>query len=179
MSEFFRFDDGLHKYEVRLRKEMDNYVIVIRKDGEDPENEVQVTAKMLGSGQFQFALKNIIYKCSVAKDGNVRFIHLDGEDYELTRIFGVEEDFEETIDEGNLTSPMPGRIVKILVKKGDHVHKGQDLIVIEAMKMENRITAPHDGIVKDIFYVKGDQIEANVALLELERGESETSNDIY
>ncbi|MFW9778123.1 MAG: biotin/lipoyl-containing protein [Candidatus Heimdallarchaeota archaeon] len=179
MSEFFRFDDGLHKYEVRLRKEVDNYVIVIRKDGEDTENEVQVTAKMLGSGQFQFALENIIYKCSVAKDGNVRFIHLDGEDYELTRILGVEEEFEESTEEGSLTSPMPGRIVKILVNKGDSVHKGQDLIVIEAMKMENRITAPHHGLVKEIFYSEGDQIEANVALLELELREGETSRDMF
>jgi 3-methylcrotonyl-CoA carboxylase alpha subunit len=177
MSEFFRFDDGLHKYEVRLRKEEDNFVIVIQKDGEDEEREVQVTAKMLGSGQFQFALENIIYKCSVAKDGNVRFIHLDGEDYELTRVVGVDREFEETTEEGSLTSPMPGRIVKIFVKNGDFVDKGQDLLVIEAMKMENRIAAPHNGVVKEIFFVEGDQIEANVALLELEIGEEETPVD--
>lgn len=171
MSEFFRFDDGLHKYEVRLRKNGDNYLIAIMKEGDVEEREVKVTAKVLGSGQFQFALENIIYKCSVAKDGSVRFIHLDGEDYELTRIIGTDQEFEEAIEEGSLTSPMPGRIVKILVEIGDFVDKGQDLIVIEAMKMENRILAPYTGIVKEIFFVEGDQIEANVALVELEIGE--------
>ena len=177
MSEFFRFDDGLHKYEVRLRKEDENYFIVINKEGDAEEREVEVTAKVLGSGQFQFALENIIYKCSVAKDGSVRFIHLDGEDYELTRIVGTDQEFEEPIDEGSLTSPMPGRIVKVLVEIGDSISKGQDLIVIEAMKMENRISAPYAGIVKEIFFVEGDQIEANAALLELEIVEDEVLSE--
>ncbi len=172
MSEIFNFDDGSNRFEVRLRRDEQNGYFVIIKDHEDNEREITVTAKVLGSGQFQFTLDNVIYKCSVAKDGDLRFIHLDGADYEIRRVTELEEeDFEETEDEGSLSSPMPGRIVKILVKEGDEVKKGEDLLVVEAMKMENKIVSPFEGSITEIFYSEGDQIEANVPLMEIQPSE--------
>ncbi len=173
MSEIFTFDDGTQRFEVRLRRDENNSYIIVIKNEENEEKEIQVSAKALGVGQFQFTLDNIIYKCSVAKDGSNRFIHLDGEDYELKRVSEIEEEFEETEEEGSLVSLMPGRIVKVLVKPGDRVKKGQDLIVIEAMKMENKIVAPFDGTVTKVFFPEGDQIEANVPLMEIEEEKSE------
>ncbi|MFX1506134.1 MAG: biotin/lipoyl-containing protein [Promethearchaeota archaeon] len=170
MSEVFNFDDGKQRFEVRLRRNDDNsYVIVINREDEE-EKELQVSAKILGAGQFQFSLENIIYKCSVSKDGNIRFIHLDGEDYEIKRVSeAAEEEFGEAEEDlGSLSSPMPGRIVKLLVKPGDRVKKGQDLIIVEAMKMENKIASPIDGVVKKVFFPEGDQIEANVPLIEID-----------
>jgi 3-methylcrotonyl-CoA carboxylase alpha subunit len=172
MSEIFNFDDGNKRFEVRLRRDENNEYYVILKDENDEEKELTVTAKVLGSGQFQFTLDNIIYKCSVAKDGDLRFIHLDGQDYELKRVSDVEEEFEETEEEGSLSSPMPGRIVKLLVKQGEEIKKGQDLLVVEAMKMENKITSPFDGIITEIYYDIGDQIEANVPLMEIKPSET-------
>ncbi|UCE14422.1 MAG: biotin/lipoyl-binding protein [Candidatus Heimdallarchaeota archaeon] len=170
MSEVFNFNDGTKRYEVRLRRNEDNsYIVVINRGDEEEEKELQVSAKVLGAGQFQFTLDNIIYKCSVAKDGDVRFIHLDGEDYEIKRISEAVEEFGEAEEDlGSLSSPMPGRIVKLLVKPGDRVKKGQDLVVVEAMKMENKIAAPFDGTVIEVFFPEGDQIEANVPLIEIE-----------
>jgi acetyl/propionyl-CoA carboxylase alpha subunit len=49
-----------------------------------------------------------------------------------------------------LKAPMPGLINKILIKKGDAVKKGDTLMVLEAMKMENNLKAPHDAVIKDI-----------------------------
>ncbi len=170
MSEVFNFDDGTQRFEVRLRRnENDSYVIIINRGEKEEEKEVQVSAKVLGVGQFQFTLDNIIYKCSVAKDGDVRFIHLDGEDYEIKRVSEAVDEFGEAEEDlGSLSSPMPGRIVKLLVKPGDRVKKGQELIVVEAMKMENKIAAPFDGTVIKVFFPEGDQIEANVPLIEIE-----------
>ncbi|MFX1284902.1 MAG: biotin/lipoyl-containing protein [Promethearchaeota archaeon] len=170
MSEIFNFDDGKHRFEVRLRRNENNsYVIVINRGEEEEEKELQVSAKVLGAGQFQFSLDNVIYKCSVSKDADVRFIHLDGEDYEITRVSEKMDEFGEAEEDlGSLSSPMPGRIVKLLVKLGDQVKKGQDLIIVEAMKMENKIAAPFDGTVIRIFFPEGDQIEANVPLIEIE-----------
>ena len=68
---------------------------------------------------------------------------------------------------------MPGRIVKLLVKPGAKIKKGQDLLVVEAMKMENKVISPFDGTVKEIFFSEGDQIEANVPLMEIEQIESQ------
>ncbi len=173
MSGTYTFDDGKQRFEVRLRRdENDNYFIVI-KNQENDEQEIQVSARVLGTGQFQFTLDNIIYKCSVAKDGDLRFIHLDGADYELRRVPEFEEEFEETEDEGSLSSPMPGRIVKLLVKPGESIEKGQDLLVVEAMKMENKVISPFNGIVKEIYFSEGDQIDANVPLMEIEQIESQ------
>lgn len=173
MSEVFNFNDGKQRFEVRLRRNENNsYVVVINRGNDEEEKELQVNAKILGAGQFQFTLDNSIYKCSVAKDGDIRFIHLDGEDYEIKRVSETIDEFGEAEEDlGSLSSPMPGRIVKLLVKPGDHVKKGQDLIVIEAMKMENKIAAPFDGTVIKVFFPEGDQIEANMPLIEIEEKE--------
>ena len=62
MSEVFNFDDGKQRFEVRLRRNDDNsYVVVINRE-DDEEQELQVNAKILGAGQFQFTLENVIYK---------------------------------------------------------------------------------------------------------------------
>jgi 3-methylcrotonyl-CoA carboxylase alpha subunit len=172
MSETYNFDDGNQRFEVRLRRDENDDFYIIIKNQDDDEKEIQVSAKVLGSGQFQFTLDNIIYKCSVAKDGDIRFIHLDGADYELRKVPEFEEEFEETEDQGSLSSPMPGRIVKLFVKPGANIKKGQDLLVVEAMKMENKVISPFDGTVKEIFFSEGDQIEANVPLMEIEQIES-------
>jgi biotin carboxyl carrier protein len=176
MSEVYNFDDGKQRFEVRLRRNENNlFVVIINRGEEAEEKELQVIAKVLGAGQFQFTLDNIIYKCSVAKDGDIRFIHLDGEDYEIKRVSEVTNGFGEAEEDlGSLFSLMPGRIVKLLVKLGDRVKKGQDLIVIEAMKMESKIAAPFDGTVTKIFFPEGDQIEANVPLIEIEEEENHT-----
>jgi biotin carboxyl carrier protein len=172
MSEVFNFDDGTQRFEVRLRRDEQNtfYAVIKGTDGE--EKEIKVNAKILGAGQFQFTLENSTYKCSVSKDGNIRFIHLDGEDYELKRVPDLVSEFGESEDiaiaEGNLSSPMPGRIVKIFVKIGELVKKGQDLLVVEAMKMENKISAPFTGRIREVYYSEGDQIEANVSLIVIE-----------
>ncbi|MHA1974211.1 MAG: biotin/lipoyl-containing protein [Candidatus Hodarchaeales archaeon] len=170
MSEIFTFDDGNQRHEVRLRRDENNRFFVSIGD-----KEVQVNAKVLGSGQFQFTLNNMVYKVSVSKDGDTRFIHLDGEDYLIKRVSDLEEEFDTDDEEGGLVSPMPGRIVKVFVKPGETISKGQDLISIEAMKMENRISAPNDGVVKEIFYAVGDQVEANIPLIEIEELTTEES----
>ncbi len=73
-----------------------------------------------------------------------------------------------------VTSPMPGKVVKVLVRPGDRVKEGQGLIIVESMKMENEFTADFDGIVKEVKASPGDQIDADVPLVIVEaesRGE--------
>ena len=69
---------------------------------------------------------------------------------------------------GDTTPPMPGKVVKILVKEGKPVEKGQTVAIVEAMKMENEIHAPIDGIVKQIFAKPGDQVNPDEAILRIE-----------
>ena len=59
---------------------------------------------------------------------------------------------------GNVTVPMQGTIVKVLVEVGDTVEAGQAVVVLEAMKMENQITAERAGTVKEIKVAPGDTV---------------------
>lgn len=64
-------------------------------------------------------------------------------------------------------SPMPGTILDVRVKSGESVKKGQVLVILEAMKMENEILAPSDAAVDTVFVNKGDMVEVNANLVAL------------
>ena len=68
----------------------------------------------------------------------------------------------------NLKAPMPGLVLSIMVEPGDSVKKGEGLMVLEAMKMENIVRAPADGIVKTIDVKKTDAVVKNQILIRFE-----------
>ncbi len=69
--------------------------------------------------------------------------------------------------DGQLTSPMPGRVLKLLVAPGDEVEAGEPLVVVEAMKMENELRAPKAGRVEEVSVKPGDTVEAGHKLLRI------------
>jgi 3-methylcrotonyl-CoA carboxylase alpha subunit len=73
---------------------------------------------------------------------------------------------------GNLSAPMPGKLLSFAVKVGDTVKAGQALAVMEAMKMEHTVAAPADGTVAELLYAPGDQVNEGAPLLRLESQET-------
>jgi 3-methylcrotonyl-CoA carboxylase alpha subunit len=69
---------------------------------------------------------------------------------------------------GQVTAPMPGKVIAVLVAAGDAVKAGQALLITEAMKMEHSLTAPRDGTVAELLCGVGDQVAEGVELLRLE-----------
>jgi 3-methylcrotonyl-CoA carboxylase alpha subunit len=69
--------------------------------------------------------------------------------------------------DGKIISPMPGKVIQIKVEKGDNVTRGQTLVIVEAMKMENYITAPSDGVVEEINVKVGDMVNSSTRLVQL------------
>jgi|KBSSwiStaDraftv2_1062776.scaffolds.fasta_scaffold386972_2 biotin carboxyl carrier protein len=67
-----------------------------------------------------------------------------------------------------VTSPMPGKVVKLLVKVDDEVVAGQGLVVVEAMKMENELRASRAGKIKAVHVKEGQPVEGQETLLTLE-----------
>jgi 3-methylcrotonyl-CoA carboxylase alpha subunit len=69
---------------------------------------------------------------------------------------------------GALEAPMPGKVIAVKVEAGQAVTRGQELVVVEAMKMENAIRAPRDGRVRTISARVGDAVAPGTVLVELE-----------
>ncbi len=68
----------------------------------------------------------------------------------------------------DIVAPMSGSIYEIAVSVGDQVSEDDEVIILEALKMENPIYAPADGTVAEIKVKEGDEVEANAVLMVLE-----------
>jgi biotin carboxyl carrier protein len=64
-----------------------------------------------------------------------------------------------------IDAPMPGKVVRVMVKPGDEVHEGQGLVVVEAMKMENELKSPKSGKVTEVHAVEGAAVESGAKLV--------------
>lgn len=100
------------------------------------------------------------------RDGRVLHLHWRGEVYRL------EEDAPgrartARAAAGALEAPMPGTVIRILVSPGDEVLRGQELLVVEAMKMENALRAPRAGVVRAVHAALGEMVAPGRTLVEL------------
>jgi biotin carboxyl carrier protein len=88
---------------------------------------------------------------------------------ESERMRSAEQAKKATVTGGDKTvkSPMPGRVVKVLIAKGDVVEVGQGLLVLEAMKMENEVRARIAGTVAEVHVAPGATVEGNAKLVTL------------
>lgn len=82
--------------------------------------------------------------------------------YLLDRVGGHLESSEK-----NISAPMPGKVVKVLVSEGEQVTKGQTVIILSAMKMESEYKAPTDGTVGKVHVTEGNTVEGNQVLIEI------------
>ncbi len=91
-----------------------------------------------------------------------------GENYEsLPEAGAVVGKRPKAVDVGDVSSPMPGKVVSVKVSPGDIVKKGDVLLVVEAMKMENEIHAPIDGEVVEVYVKEGDKINPDECLVKI------------
>jgi len=108
------------------------------------------------------------YTADVLLEGESAYVFLDGATHVLTRNDPLAHAGEEAGEHaGDMSAPMPGKIIAIHVAAGDKVEKGQPLLVMEAMKMEHTITAGADGEVAEIFHAIGDQVTEGAVLIAL------------
>jgi pyruvate carboxylase subunit B len=68
---------------------------------------------------------------------------------------------------GDITTPMPGTVVKMKIKKGDKIKAGDTILIVEAMKMENEIHSPVDGTVENIFVSEGDMVNPDEVIVQI------------
>ena len=101
--------------------------------------------------------------CSVRVKANVYTMSLSDQFDELLHKLGMDNLNALKILE--LKAPMPGMVLKILVREGEEVKKGSNLLILEAMKMENIIKSPADVVVKSIKVKPSDKVEKNQVMI--------------
>lgn len=79
---------------------------------------------------------------------------------------GLSLAFTQVVNE--VKAPMPGMILDVMVKEGDEVKEGDNLLVLEAMKMENTIMAPRDAVISSVEVQKGKTVSKNEVLITME-----------
>jgi acetyl/propionyl-CoA carboxylase alpha subunit len=72
------------------------------------------------------------------------------------------------VEQSALTAPMPGTVIRVLVKEGDTVQPRQPLVVLEAMKMETPIVSPYEAVVRTVHVAEGDRVGGGDVLIDLE-----------
>jgi biotin carboxyl carrier protein len=102
--------------------------------------------------------------CSVKVGNNIYPMQMSDQFDELLQQLGMDNLSSNKIAE--LKAPMPGLVLRLLVSEGDQVMKGDNLLVLEAMKMENIIKAPADVVVKSLKVIAGDKVEKNQLLIQ-------------
>lgn len=85
---------------------------------------------------------------------------------ELLSKMGI--DISKNLKVNDIKAPMPGMVLQVMVESGQPIKKGDAIVVLEAMKMENILKSPADGIVKKIHVSKGDKVEKNQVMVHLD-----------
>ena len=138
------------------------------------DEEYRAILVSMESGIISISINDHSLLCYVSDDqkgyGTVTF---DGHNFRIQRRdILIQEDVFGSLDiggrdGGEIVSPMPGKVIKIGVKEGKDVKKGDVLLVVEAMKMENNITAPKDGKVDKINVKPGEMVDGSTELVVL------------
>lgn len=121
---------------------------------------------------YSLLLDNRSWQVLVEREGDEYRISIDGEFHVVTvqdeRTRKIQKALSRAAkDSGEfvLKAPMPGLVRGIPVQAGQEVQKGQGLVILEAMKMENELRAPRGGVVQDIRVKPGDAVELGQALV--------------
>ncbi len=159
-------------YDAKFNKDNDAEVNV-----NDKPYKVEML-KRYGYSTYSFSVNNKLFQVDIEhdKDENIA-VGCNGFGYQ----FGVTNQTREMLkgfirasggegEEGVslIKSPMPGMVVKIEVSVGDSVGKGDKIIIIEAMKMENALGAPASGVVRAIKVKEGQAVSKDDVLIEIE-----------
>ena len=126
-------------------------------------------------GVFLFKLPNgRVFEASVSKAENgASFVRIRDEEFTVSvtdpkRLRGSTRDDHDHDGRAEIKTAMPGKVVRVLVEPGAQVGKGDGVIVVEAMKMQNEMKSPKDGIVREIHAKEGEAVNAGTVLVIIE-----------
>ena len=160
---------GEQSYSVEI-EEIGNSLYRVAIDG----NEFLVDGKKTGRTNYSLIVDNRSFEIEVDNSEDEYRVLVDGRNYHVhlvderrVRVGGGQSDIELQ-GRQKVSVPMPGKVIAVLVSEGDNVERGQGLVIVEAMKMENEVRSPTAGEVKEIKVKPGDAVEGGAVLVVVE-----------
>ncbi|HVO25510.1 MAG TPA: biotin/lipoyl-containing protein [Candidatus Margulisiibacteriota bacterium] len=126
-----------------------------------------VEAHQLDDASMVLVVDGRNYRVAIARDGRQHMVAVAGEVHTLIAEAGGASADVATVAAPEITAPMPGKVLQVLVQPGDRVEAGDGLLLLEAMKMESRLTAEAAGAVAEVRVAAGDMVEGGQVLLVL------------
>ncbi len=105
-------------------------------------------------------------KCQVKINNNLYWVSISGKLENLINEMGISAGSTKQIN--SIKAPMPGLIIEVSVQAGQEVKENDQLLILEAMKMENSILSPRDGVIKSITVAKSQAVDKGQLLIEFE-----------
>jgi biotin carboxyl carrier protein len=162
MKQSFRHRERLVTAELQ-RKEGGRFQVTLDQEGHDLE------ARAIDSSTVSVRLGGDTQLARIARVGHVYHVAVDG------RVYVLKPESAESSGAAHhllappeIVAPMPGKVLSVLVEEGQEVADGDGLLILEAMKMENRIVAEAPAIVRRVYVTEGQMVDGGAILLELE-----------
>jgi biotin carboxyl carrier protein len=167
MAFIARLGDKTHTVEI---EEIGKSLYRVAVDG----SEFVVDGKKTGLANYSLIVDNRSFEVDVDISEDEYRVLVDGRSYHINllderrmRVGGLQAGIELQ-GRQKVSVPMPGKVIAVLVSEGDKVERGQGLVIVEAMKMENEVRSPINGEVKEVRVKTGDALEAGTVLAVVE-----------
>lgn len=160
---------GEQNYTVEI-EEIGKSVYRVSVDG----HEFLVDGKKTGRTNYSLLVQNRSFEIEVDNAEDEYRVLVDGRNYHVHLVderrlrVGEAQSGMQIRGRQNVSVPMPGKVIAVLVAEGDAVEKGQGLVIVEAMKMENEVRSPITGEVKEVRVKPGEVVEGGATLIVVE-----------
>lgn len=121
--------------------------------GQGVRSTREIGVRSLGPGDMEVSLRGRVFRAAVAAARSGSAAHSSPRGTEGRQ---------------SILAPMPGRVVRVLVKPGDRISAGHGVVIVEAMKMENELRSPKAGVVREVKAIEGTAVEAGAVLVVIE-----------
>jgi biotin carboxyl carrier protein len=167
MAFIARLGERIYNLEI---EETDKSLYRVAVDG----NEFLVDGKKTGYSNYSLIVENRSFEVDVDISEDEYRVLVDGRSYHIhlvderrVRLGGLQSGVQHQ-GRQEVSAPMPGKVIAVLVVEGEKVEKGQGLAIVEAMKMENEVRSPISGEVKEVKVKAGDSLEVGTILVVVE-----------
>jgi biotin carboxyl carrier protein len=173
---YFEAESEGVKYQVSVTESKSHWKVGTRQDEQDwVYYDIRKQDYLLLDDTVSFIFKDSSYLVDVIAKGTEYTVYTRGV-FKTFKVYNEEALLHESLKSGagmgscaELTSGMPGKIVKIFVKAGDELKEGDPMLIMEAMKMENEMRASSPVKIKEVLVKEGETVEAGATLVTFQK----------